>query len=58
MKTVDMVPSAPKPGVMLGTELIRLGEAAEARRTLPPPARGAFTSPEQPEAEALLKKTE
>lgn len=56
MKVVDSVPAAPKPRVMLGESLARQGEAEAARQVLRPVAIGPYRSPEQAEAEAILRR--
>lgn len=55
-KIVQSAPAAPTPRVRLGKELIARDLREEARDTLLPVARGAFDTPEQPAAAALLPK--
>lgn len=56
-KVVQSAPAAPGPRVTLGKELVQRELDAEARKTLLPVARGAFETPEQPTAIALLADT-
>jgi hypothetical protein len=53
-KVVHSSPAAPSPRLKLGEELIKLDRKDAARTTLLPVAKGAFQTPEQPAAAALL----
>ncbi len=53
-KVVASSPAAPTPRLKLGEELIRRDFTDAARDTLLPVAKGAFETPEQPAAAALL----
>ncbi len=53
-KIVQSAPAAPGPRLTLGEELIARDLREEARRMLLPVAKGAFSTPEQPVAAALL----
>jgi len=53
-KIVHSSPAAPSPRLKLGEELIKRDLKDAARNTLLPVAKGAFETPEQPAAAALL----
>ncbi len=53
-QVVQSAPAAPGPRLKLGEELIERNLGDEARRILLPVAKGAFATPEQPVAAALL----
>jgi hypothetical protein len=55
-KVVDSSPAAPTPRLKLGEEFVRRDLTDAARNTLLPVAKGAFETPEQPAAAALLPK--
>ncbi|MGN7160050.1 hypothetical protein [Sphingomonas sp. SAFR-052] len=55
-KVVQSAPAAPTSRLSLGKELIARDLREDARDTLLPVARGAFDTPEQPVAAALLPK--
>ncbi len=55
-KIVDSSPAAPSPRLKLGEEFIKRDLKDAARNTLLPVANGAFETPEQPAAAALLPK--
>ena len=55
-KVVDSSPAAPSPRLKLGEEFIKRDLKDAARNTLLPVANGAFETPEQPAAAALLPK--
>ena len=57
-KVVDSSPAAPGSRLKLGEEFIQRGLDDAARSTLLPVAKGAFETPEQPAAAALLPKAE
>ena len=56
-KVVQAAPAAPAPRLPLGRELIARDLDADAVSTLLPVAKGAFDTPEQPAAAALLATT-
>jgi hypothetical protein len=56
-KIVQSAPAAPGPRLKLGEELIARDLRSEARKMLLPVAKGAFSTPEQPVAAALLSPT-
>jgi hypothetical protein len=53
-KASESVPAAPATRLLLGQELARSGNAADARRILRPIADGPYDSPEKPRAKAVL----
>lgn len=53
-KVVHSSPAAPSPRLKLGEEFIKRDLKDAARNTLLPVAKGAFETPEQPAADALL----
>jgi hypothetical protein len=55
-KVVQSSPAAPSPRLKLGEEFIERDLDDAARNTLLPVAKGAFETPEQPAAAALLSK--
>jgi hypothetical protein len=55
-KVVDSSPAAPSSRLKLGAEFIQRDLEDAARSTLLPVANGAFETPEQPAAAALLPK--
>ena len=57
-KVVESVPAAPVPRLKLGEELVERELDEEARKRLLPVAKGAFDTPEQPEARALLAQAD
>ena len=57
-KVVQAAPAAPAPRLTLGRDLIARDLRADAVATLLPVAKGAFDTPEQPAAAALLATTE
>jgi hypothetical protein len=56
-KVVQSSPAAPSPRLKLGEEFIKRDLEDAARNTLMPVAKGAFDTPEQPAAAALLPQT-
>ena len=54
LKTVDRVPAAPGPRLLLGEELARQGQAEAARKILEPVAHGPYDSPERERAQQIL----
>jgi hypothetical protein len=55
-KVMDSSPAAPSSRLKVGQEFIKRDFQDAARSTLLPVARGAFETPEQPAAAALLPK--
>lgn len=54
IKSVEAVPAAPAPRLLLGEALMRRGDAARARKVLLPVAHGAYDTPERSRALALI----
>jgi hypothetical protein len=55
LKSVQNVPAAPGPRVLLGEEFARTGHRDAAIDAVMPVANGGYDSPERPRAEAVLK---